>query len=62
MKCEKCGGTTRIIRTKNYNNHVYRERKCQSCASIYYTEEVKQRKSKFWLSVARTNNVAGEQG
>lgn len=39
MKCEKCGGKLKVIDTAEYENNVFRYRKCPNCGEKYYTRE-----------------------
>jgi len=37
--CVECGGLTRVLRTKRKIDMIERQRKCQSCERIFWTEE-----------------------
>lgn len=41
MKCPRCGGRIKVIETADItsSNEIYRKRKCDECAYIFYTAE-----------------------
>jgi transcription initiation factor TFIIIB Brf1 subunit/transcription initiation factor TFIIB len=40
MKCKRCGGRLRVVRTVNLPGGVMRERVCEKCGTVLKTFEV----------------------
>lgn len=40
MKCERCGGRTKVKRTTRVEHTVLRVRKCEQCGHVQHTKEV----------------------
>lgn len=49
MRCEKCGGNMKVVRTREKTNSVYRERRCSKCGSVVYTKEVEETGASYQL-------------
>ena len=39
MVCPHCGGKTKVMETRDWENTVVRRRKCKACGQLFYTEE-----------------------
>lgn len=59
MVCVHCGGKTHIInsRLQHRNNHVWRRRRCLSCAAVFSTEETVQYFN-VWLVVDHSGSYS----
>ena len=40
MKCDKCGGESRVVDSRSKKGVTYRRRVCKGCGRVFYTEEV----------------------
>lgn len=40
--CEKCGGDSKVIRTKPEGRRIVRERECKACGTRWETVEERQ--------------------
>lgn len=44
MKCKKCGGESRVVRTRHEEGAVIRERRCLACDRHWETREAEARR------------------
>ena len=49
MRCKNCSGYLKVVRTREKLNSVYRERKCISCGSSFYTKECEEPGASYQL-------------
>lgn len=46
MECPKCGGETTVLKTRQYEERVYRRRKCRDCGFRFTTDELRREEDK----------------
>ena len=46
MECPKCGGETDVLKTRQYEDRVYRRRECRDCGHRFTTDELRREEDK----------------